>query len=38
MLHKFSLLKDINLIGMLDGRQTMRDHDDRVAARKLARG
>ena len=36
--HEFSLLKDVNLIGMLDGRQTMRDHDDRVAAHKLARG
>ena len=36
--HKFPLLKDVNLIGMLDGRQTMRDHDYRVAARKLARG
>ena len=38
VLHKFPLIKDVNLIGMLDGRQTMRDHDDRVAARKLARG
>ena len=36
--HEFSLFKDVNLISMLDSRQTMRDHDDRVAARKLARG
>ena len=38
ILHEFSLFKDVNLISMLDGRQTMRDHDNRVAARKLARG
>ena len=38
MLREFSLLKDINRIGLLDCRQAVRDHDDRVAARKLARG
>ena len=38
MLRKFPLLKHVNFIGLLKGRQTMRNHDDRMAASQLARG
>ena len=38
MLRKFPLLKHVNFIGLLKGRQTMRNHDDRMGAGQLARG
>ena len=38
MLYKLPLLKNVNCISMLKGRQTMRNHDDRMAASQLARG
>ena len=38
MLRKFPLLNHVNFIGMLKGRQTMRNHDDRMAASQLACG
>ena len=38
MLHKLPLLKNVNCISMLEGRQTMRNHDDRMGAGQLARG
>ena len=38
MLRKFSLFKHVNCISMLKGRQTMRNHDDRMGAGQLARG
>ena len=37
MLHKLPLLKNVNCISMLEGRQPVRNHDDRMGAGQLAR-